>query len=188
MKKNLISFLCFCFFASVIYANDWKSINLEATDGTNIEVSYQTKEKENQGSDFRTYQKFWLASPLYIKVFGPKLAKAKEVEVVLLNFKHTQYDRNVFIDTYHFNLVFSEKDRQYYLEFQNSKLEIYDGELVEHLKYDGMEIKAKGSFGDWNYRQELAVVIKDKDGNEKWLNDPISQSHNFKFNIFDNAF
>lgn len=140
-------------------------INLQSQDKVDIKFDYCT-------STFTPYDWKWKSlkmiphSKLTIK--GDDLKSTDKVTAVIINKsdkpENPPYSKDKVIFAHP---QWNEKEKAFIAE-NNTTLGCNDA----------IFISTRGFSGDVNYDQEIAIQV-----NDKWLEDPVNKSHNFKFDI-----
>lgn len=154
-------------------ADSWSHINLRSADQTSINVDYvphflsDTSHKPTN---------IYTADPIHINVMGSRLTGAQHVRVIVSNYEVTPENQWYLEAMYTLDLTWC--GHHYTGELREAKL----SRSHIPIDYKPMTIRRQGYGGITSFTQDLSVVV---DG--VWLQDPISQSHNFKFNLFSAA-
>lgn len=132
----------------------WQHINLRSAEGVEITVDYTPA--------------LSMTGQLWVNLSGEKLLGAQKVQVVLLNlYKDYIYAGTVQSSQY---LVLASAGR---------------GKYTGQAKNVALTLGAQG--GSYFFRQEIAVrittVTASGELKDEWLTDPVSGSHNFKFEL-----
>jgi hypothetical protein len=150
-------------------ASDWSRVNLRSQGNYQIQINFRTTLETQPDGKHVTR-----AAPVWINVVRP--GNLGRVDAVLLNFVYDKNDpteRTISMQTYHIEL-----DGR-----MNGRSTSYGGFIPDGTSSFAGELKGgKGlviGSDRYGYRQEIA--FHDEYG--EWQIDPVSRSHNFKFNM-----
>ncbi|OFZ22008.1 MAG: hypothetical protein A2X94_16260 [Bdellovibrionales bacterium GWB1_55_8] len=162
----VVSLFAALVFTQGVFASEWKSIHLRSAEGVSIVLDYQVARIENGRASHHT-----VAAP-WVNIRG--LSPSDSVRVILMSF-----------DT---------RNQEFYHSAQGD-LWFVDGHFTGQLAPVAMARFECGSpvYAEYNrtwycergserfsiYRQELAIQVNGR----RYLVDPISRSHNFKFSL-----
>jgi len=147
--------------ASYLLGTAWRAdvkamrhVNLRSADGAEIAIDYTSAFSE-------TVQ-------LWINVSGEKLAGVRNVQVVLINLYRDDIYAGAVQDTQYVGLMDAGGNK-------------YTGQAKN------VALPLGGAGASYYFRQEIAVkittVTPSGEQKEEWLTDPVSGSHNFKFEL-----
>lgn len=160
MKKSILLGLILSVSA---WATEWKHVNLQSSDGTKIAIDYQAQQEAFSGCYKCTIDTKTTAA--WINVSAPNLGANDTVHAVVLNFRlgnHSYAQPEVVeLNDYHIDLHWDENAQKF------------------TATLPALSIYRTGYPGTWKFRQEIAIVV-----NGQWLNDPMSNTHNFKFSLY----
>ncbi len=146
--------------ASASAAEEWKYLLLRATDDTKVNIDYVVYPYTQP--DCYKCSTVYYAEPVWIHVKNPHLGPNDRVKIVLENFNSVP-------------IVNHHEMREVVLTYQEPGR--FSAQLDER-----MAVHENGFEGTFPARQEISVRV-----NGHWLEDPVSRSPVFRFNLFDNS-
>jgi hypothetical protein len=149
----------------------WHHVVLESTDHTRINIDFV----RNFLPDTTSYKPtdVFTADPAYVNVRSDNLTGTGQVRVVLNNYERCELE----VIPYSYALDLTWQGDHFSGNLNDATM---NRSYLKFPSAETLKIRMQGYGGIFSYCQDIAVVI---DGN--WLTDPISQIHNFSFNLFD---
>lgn len=176
MLRNILT-LTGLLMATPVLANHWSHISLLSEDGVKVSVDYIANyHHDSSYKPTHTYT----ADEVHINVSSEEIGPEVRVTAVLINYES---GHSYFGESHSLPWTYELID----LNWQETGH--FSGKLTDanvsrsYMNYDyyhPIVIKTFGYGGTQYFHQEVAIVM-----NGQWLVDPISQSHNFKINLFD---
>jgi hypothetical protein len=156
-------------------------IRLQAQDGTEILLNYDVKASSDPGSSRPITAVY--AKPLEIRITPTSSLQASDrVRAVLINRENFQgmcgISSYVRDPHYVMDLSLIPNSSSFSGEFGSARILLNGSEVPLKSEDQRVQLKLDGYCFKLTTNQELAVVI-----NGTWLVDPVSGTHNFKFNL-----
>lgn len=178
MKRLLVAtFILISTISSSFAADTWKHLLLQSEDGVKITVDYQVHYRQSSSS---RPQNEIVVCPMHFNVWYDDPAHNDRVVLFFQN-KQRQVGAD-YTSAEQYNYYPQFYGDHFSVEFQQGDRHYQDG-ARSRINTPCMYIYSDGFSGRWFYSQELSVQI-----NGHWLTDPISGTHNFRFNLYEHHF